>query len=143
MFDTFHLRIIHTIHTDLFHFKRREFLISSVIKVFMFLSITYAVNVTATNRYLQYDGLAQKYGVKHACKWSNPAVLKQTNTYTAGTSHLQNFRCMCRVLNSHVWSFVFISQHCKRNVWQDIENIKELNFSSLITLNFKNKNFIC
>lgn len=68
MFDTFHLRIIHTIHTDLFHFKRREFSISSVINVFMFLSITYAVNVTATNRYLQYDGLAQKYGVKHACK---------------------------------------------------------------------------
>lgn len=60
----------------------------------MFLSITYAVNVTATNRYLQYDGLAQKYGVKHACKWSNPAVLKQTNTYTAGTSHLHKFRCM-------------------------------------------------
>lgn len=29
-----HLRIIHTIHTDLFHLKR-EFLISSVIKVFM------------------------------------------------------------------------------------------------------------
>lgn len=29
-----HLRIIHTIHTDLFHLNR-EFLISSVIKVFM------------------------------------------------------------------------------------------------------------
>lgn len=63
----------------------------------MFLSITYAVNVTATNRYLQYDGLAQKYGVKHACKWSNPAVLKQTNTavHTQQVHHIYKISDAC------------------------------------------------